>query len=160
MGKAKIGSANAEAFIGDMSDNDNNYVEDELDIFIASCLDDEEDPDDKAEIGDTFKAMEHLVTKQKTQLEKSCHHPQQMRASRPSKRQKNTLPLTTGKVEQNDGVDVAVQPDSSNAVPILEIPIFDLGKCVDPENKWPVLEVPHFLDEMLGIPEPMLIPGP
>ena len=48
-----------------MSDEDNNYLEDELEKFVASGLHDEEDPEYKAEIGDVFKAMKHLVTKRK-----------------------------------------------------------------------------------------------
>ena len=61
--KSKIGNSEEEGFIGDMSDKDNNYLEDELEKFVASGLHDKEDPDYKAKIGDVFKAMEHLVTK-------------------------------------------------------------------------------------------------
>ena len=40
-----------------MSDEDENYLEDELEKFVASGLNDEEDPEYKAEIGEVFKAI-------------------------------------------------------------------------------------------------------
>ena len=74
-----------------LSDEDDNYLEEELKKFVASGLHDDEDPEYKAEVGDVFKAMEHLVTKRKAQLkkERKRSRPQQTRGSRPSKRQTN-----------------------------------------------------------------------
>ena len=52
------------------------------------------------------------------------------------------------------------QQDLPKENPIQNLPIFDIGKCIDPTDEWLVLKVPHLPDEDLGIPNPMLIPGP
>ena len=136
-----------------LSDKDDNYLEEELEKFVASGLHDDEDPEYKAEVGDVFKAMEHLVTKRKARLkkERKRSRPQQTRGSRPSKRQTN-FQLSTR--------DDALRQHLPKQNPVQEIPLFDIGKCIDPADEWLVLEVPHLPDKDLGIPEPVLISGP
>ena len=155
--KGKIGNSKEERYIGEMSDKDNNYLEDDLEKFVASGLNDDEDPEYKAEIGDVFKAVEQLVTKRKARLkkERKRSRPQQTRGSRPSKRRTNSQ-LATQEGLAND----ALQQDLPTENPIKDVPVFDIGKCIDPTDEWLVLEVPHLPDEDLGIPKPELIPGP